>query len=109
MTIIDKKFGAELVSTKGKIFKFDDLVCMVEYLNDGLISENDISKKLVIDHQTENNFIEVEKATFFVSNELHSPMNGNAAAFINQAAALKYQDDKQGLIMDWNQVYNKLK
>lgn len=109
MTIIDKKFGAEIISIKGKVFKFDDIICMIEFLNSGIITENQISKKLVIDFQNENSFIEVEQATFYVSNELHSPMNGNAAAFINKEAAIKYQDGKQGLIMDWNQVYNKLK
>lgn len=109
MTIIDKKFGAEIVSTKGKVFKFDDVICMIQYLNSGVVTAKEISKKLVIDYQSENSFIDVEQATFFVSDELHSPMNGNAAAFINKASAIKYQDGKQGVIMDWNQVCIKLK
>lgn len=109
MTIMDKKYGAEMITAKGKVFKFDDVICMIEYLNSGVISQNDVSKKLIIDYQKEESFIEVEQATYFNSTELHSPMNGNTAAFINKEEALKYQNGKQGVIMDWNEVYNKLR
>jgi hypothetical protein len=32
MTIVDKRFGAEFVTGKGKVFKFDDVNCMVEFI-----------------------------------------------------------------------------
>lgn len=109
MTIIDKKYGAEIITTKGKIYKFDDLICMINFISSGAVSENEISHKLIIDFQKENNFVNAEQAAFYVSEALHSPMNGNAAAFINQKEAEIYQHEKQGVIMDWTGVYNKLK
>src|SRR5690606_41654244 len=39
MTLMDKKFGAEVVSVKGKVFKFDDMNCMVNFLNSGTLTE----------------------------------------------------------------------
>ncbi|MFC3414331.1 nitrous oxide reductase accessory protein NosL [Algoriphagus hitonicola] len=33
MKLMDPKFGAELVTEKGKIYIFDDLNCMVDYLH----------------------------------------------------------------------------
>ena len=36
MTLMDKKFGAELVTTKGKVYKFDDLSCFINYYNSGI-------------------------------------------------------------------------
>lgn len=109
MIIMDKKFGAEIISTKGKIYKFDDLICLIEFLSNKTIAENEISRKLVINYQQENSFLAVEKATYYVSDNLHSPMNGNAAAFSDKEVAQKSQTGKQGDFMDWNEVYNKLK
>ena len=32
MTIIDPKFGGEIISKKGKIFKFDDTHCLAKFM-----------------------------------------------------------------------------
>ena len=109
MTLLDKKFGAEIITNKGKIYKFDDLVCMVGFLKGNESITKEISKKLVTDYQKENSFIDAEKAFYFTSEDLHSPMNGNAAAFLTKEEALKFQNGKQGVIMDWSGVYTKLK
>ena len=31
MKISDGKFGAELITSKGRIYKFDDMHCMISY------------------------------------------------------------------------------
>ncbi len=31
MLITDNKYGAELITTKGKIYKFDSMECLVEF------------------------------------------------------------------------------
>lgn len=109
MTIIDKKFGAEIVTRKGKIYKFDDLVCLVSFIKTNAISNEEINNKLIIDYQKENNFLNAEQSVYFVSDDLHSPMNGNAAAFSEKAEAQKFQNGKKGIIMDWNEIFNKYK
>ena len=109
MTIMDKRFGAEIISSKGKIYKFDDLICMVEFLNNNTIAGNEISRKLVIDYEKENNLLDAEQATYYVGDDVHSPMNGNAAAFLNKNDAQKFQAGKQGVVMEWNEVLIKLK
>ncbi|HRI80568.1 MAG TPA: nitrous oxide reductase, partial [Cyclobacteriaceae bacterium] len=35
MTLMDNKFGAEIVTDKGKIYKFDDMSCFLNYYNSG--------------------------------------------------------------------------
>jgi copper chaperone NosL len=109
MTIMDKKFGAELISAKGKVFKFDDWVCMIGFIKNGGIAENEINKRLVLNYQTENSFIDAEKAVYYVTEDLHSPMNGNAAAFQTMKAAQKFQDNKPGVIMEWSKLYETLR
>ena len=109
MTIMDERFGAEIISTKGKVFKFDDVICMVEFMASEKIKERDIHKKLVTDYRNKNHFLDAEKAVYLISDELHSPMNGNAGAFEDNQEALHLQHETQGVIMDWKQVYNQLK
>lgn len=108
MTIVDEKFGAELITKKGKVYKFDDLICMVAFMKTEKIIDGDVSQKLVIDYQHKNHFIDVVKATYFVGDAVHSPMQGNAAAFENKADAIQFQNGKAGFVMQWNDVYTKL-
>jgi len=46
MTIVDQKFGGEIVTKKGKAYKFDDLICMAKFLGTGSVKEDDIAQKL---------------------------------------------------------------
>jgi copper chaperone NosL len=109
MTMVDKKYGAEIISTKGKIYKFDDVICMIDFINAANLSENDMEKILVINFEKENDFLDVNQASFYVSDDLHSPMNGNAAAFVNAQQAILFQTGKQGIIMGWKELKEKLK
>ena len=109
MTIVDKKYGAEIISTKGKIYKFDDVICVTEFMNASKLADNDIKKILVINFEKENDFLDVNQASFYVSDDLHSPMNGNAAAFVNAQQAILFQAGKQGIIMDWKELKENLK
>jgi len=106
MGIADPKFGAEVVSKKGKVYKFDDVKCLVSFLKSGEITEKDISQKLVINFQKQNDFIDVSKAFFLVSPELKSPMGGNAAAFTAKQEAEKIKTNIQGHVILWVEIYN---
>jgi copper chaperone NosL len=107
MTIIDPKFGGEIITKKGKIYKFDDAACMIHFLKSGSVKEDDISQKLVINFQQQNDFIDVNNAFLLISAELKTPMGGNAAAFASQEEALKLKNTAAGEIMRWNDVLNK--
>lgn len=109
MSITDTRFGAEIITKKGKVFKFDDLHCLVAFIKNGTEKEENISKNLTILFEKPNNFSEVKKAVFVFSQELRSPMGSNTAAFENKDAAEKFMKGKQGEILNWQQVYDKLK
>ena len=49
MTLVDDKFGGELVTKKGKVFKFDDIKCMISFLNSAE-GKVDYSYELVVDY-----------------------------------------------------------
>ena len=46
MTIMDQRYGTELVTDKGKIFKFDSVECLVRYLKEGEAEQTNV--KLVL-------------------------------------------------------------
>ena len=109
MGIVDPKFGGEVVTKKSKVYKFDDVICMARYLQAGELKEDEIAKKVVINFEKGNDFLEVEKVSFWVSPELRSPMGSNAAAFISQQAAEKAKAGKDGLLLSWDELYKKIK
>src|SRR5688572_13689262 len=63
MTLMDNKFGAELVTKKGKIYKFDDMRCMVNYLNSGIEREDEFAHKMVINFANPGNLIDATEAS----------------------------------------------
>lgn len=109
MGIVDPKFGGEVVTRKSKVYKFDDVICMVRFLQSGSLKEKEIAQKVIINFEKENDFLNAAKAVFWVSPELRSPMGSNAAAFASKAAAEKAQAGKAGLLMNWDELYKKIR
>jgi copper chaperone NosL len=109
MGIVDPKFGGEVITKKGKLYKFDDVICMARFIKSGVLKEEEISKKVVINFEKENDFLDVSKTTFWVSPELRSPMGSNAAAFSSPKSAEKAKAGKEGPFMNWDELYNTIK
>lgn len=109
MTIVDPKFGAEIITKRGKIYKFDDAHCIAQFLKKRTVDLGNIHKTLVVNYSNSNEFIKINDAQFLVSSLFKSPMGGNAAAFKTQDEA-----DRKGLelegsrITNWATLYNIL-
>jgi copper chaperone NosL len=109
MGVIDARFGAEVVTKKSKVYKFDDMICMIRFLQSGTLKENEIAHKVVINYEKENKFLDVNKSFFWINAELKSPMGSNAAAFFSKQEAEKAKGNKEGEIVSWNEMYKKVK
>lgn len=108
MTIMDPKFGCEIISNKGKVYKFDDAICLSRFLKAGTVSEKDIKQTVVINFEKQNDFLDINKTVFVVASEVRSPMNSNAAAFASKEAAEKFNNGKTGMIFNWKELLSKL-
>lgn len=87
MTITDLKYATELITEKGRVYKFDDISCMTMYES----SETDKvknAKKYVIEAST-GKFLELPKANLIKGGSIKSPMGGNTEAFANKEEAQK--------------------
>ncbi len=102
MTIMDKKFGAEMVNSKGKAVKFDSGECMVNYINSE--TKFEAAQYLIVNYTSEGELIKAEEAFFLHGGNVNSPMGGNLAAFNTKADAEKMQAELGGDLMLWNDV-----
>ncbi|HAL81974.1 MAG TPA: copper-binding protein [Mucilaginibacter sp.] len=102
MTIMDKRFAAEIVTAKGKVFKFDAAECMADFLKEKPeIATNENSIFLVSDFNHPGQFVDARKSFFLNDNSLTSPMGGNLAAFSSENSAKELQKDKSARIYNW--------
>ena len=106
MTIMDTRFASELITTKGKIYKFDDASCLLSYLRSGAIEKKELKEIYFVNYNNPKQFIPAS-AAFLLKNEvLHSPMNGNVAAFGNVDERAKLHTQINGDTITWNDLYN---
>jgi copper chaperone NosL len=108
MTIMDPKFGGEIVTKKGRIFKFDDTHCVANFLKRRGVALDNIHQTLFVHYQNAA-FVDVQSTEFVVSSQLKSPMGGNAAAFSTKGEAEKHAETIDGSkVTNWATLYNIL-
>ncbi len=96
MTIVDKKFGVEIITKKGKTFKLDDLICAQHFLREGSINVNEIKDVYVNNYQVPGELLNLNKAFLVKKEQLGSPMGGNIASFASEAAAENFVEKGGG-------------
>ena len=109
MTIVDNKFGAEIVTKKGKAYKFDAVECMMNYVSNGKISDADVSKYIVVDASKPVALIDAEKSVYLISENFPSPMGANLSAFGTSNDAGNFRNLYQGEIKSWEELCAKFK
>jgi copper chaperone NosL len=104
MTIVDEQFGAELVTKKGKVYKFDDMKCFLDYYNSGHESQDIYEHKLVVDFAGNGALIDAAGAHYLTSPEIRSPMNGQVAAFQSKPAMDEANKQWNGNHVSWEEL-----
>lgn len=104
MTIIDKRYAAELVTKKGRVFKFDDIRCLKEYVRerDAVYEQNKYFVAPYDDYSA--GFLDATHAVFLQSGFFGSPMNGHWAAFASPDHARYFSDSLKITPCTWEQV-----
>jgi copper chaperone NosL len=109
MTIADAKFGGEIVTKKGKVYKFDDVHCLAAYLEEKKVDLADLHHTLFVNYEKPGEFVRASAAEFVLSSKLKSPMNGNAAAFESKQRAEQVSATIEGSrTTNWSTLYNIL-
>ena len=105
MTIMDHRYGAELVTQKGKVHTFDAAECLIDYLyqHEDLVSA--ASFILVTSYTKPDQLIDARSATYLVSKAMPSPMGAYLTAFSSQGTALEFQKEKAGNLYSWDELF----
>ena len=109
MTLVDKKFGAEIVTTKGKVYKFDDVNCMITFIATSVLDERDIAHRLVIDFTNPEKFVDTNQAFFLKSENVKSPMASQVAAFSKKEDLEKVTKELGGVYLVWGELVTQFK
>ena len=104
MTISDARFGAEIVTKKGKVYKFDDTHCVLDYLKTKDITSAEIKNIYISNYSGSHQLLDVNTALLLKAEELRSPMGGNVAAFDNKDSQQAVQKRFPGTVMMWNEL-----
>ena len=107
MTIVEVQYGAEAVTSKGKVYKFDAIECLANFIEQE--KDKSFAFLLVNGYHTPKELMDAQASHFLVSKSLPSPMGAYLTAFNERSAAEEMQKAKGGEIFDWAgmQVYLK--
>lgn len=105
MTIADRNFGAEIITNKGKVYKFDDTHCLATFRKEN-IDSNIVKHVYFVNFLDPHNFIDADHVFLLKSSELHSPMGGNTAAFDSEEKLKITQQKVEGNQITLQQLYD---
>ncbi|RLD26426.1 MAG: hypothetical protein DRI54_02870 [Bacteroidetes bacterium] len=107
MTIVENRWAAEIVTEKGKVYKYDAIECMMNYMNRNDIKSGGLALLLVDDYSQPGDLIDATKATYIKSEAIPSPMGAFLSAFSNADAAKETVAEKGGEIFDFNELKSR--
>ncbi|HMR81922.1 MAG TPA: nitrous oxide reductase accessory protein NosL [Niabella sp.] len=105
MSISESRFAAELITEKGRVYKFDDISCMLDYIGN---NKTTVKKYYIADFMKDKEWLDAAKAFYVRHEEIHSPMGGNIAAFETENAAKAYTEKYNTNILMWEDLLKKV-
>lgn len=104
MMVPDNGFGAQIVDSNGKAYKFDDIGCMAMYINDYQPEGQAYTR----DYYT-NEWFEIEKSLFVLTEDVETPMNYGYVSFGSRTNLDKFLTESNGAEMTWGDVLDTMK
>ncbi|MFT3946342.1 MAG: nitrous oxide reductase accessory protein NosL [Agriterribacter sp.] len=104
MSISDIKYAAELVTQKGKVYKFDDITCLVSFIKDKTVDGKDIKQIYFSDFSAPHVLVKSGEAFLLKGGSVHAPMNGDIVAFSNKDSLTKTASQLGAAEVSWQQV-----
>lgn len=105
MKISDLRFGAEMVTSKGKIHKYDSAECLVRtYIEN---ENTDYAFVLVTDYNEPKKLIDAKSANYIISQNQPSPMGGFLSAYEDKELAKKVIKEKGGELLNFENLLSE--
>jgi copper chaperone NosL len=107
MTIADQRFGAEVVTNKGKVYKFDDAHCILSFLKTKEVTKDNIKDIYFADFGDEHQLRKVNDMFLCKTDEIKSPMGANIIAFSNKQALQEATQKFKCEAISWETLSNQ--
>ena len=109
MSIVDQRFGSEIVTSKGKVYKFDAIECMVNMVKVGDIQAEDVKLYLVTHYTNPAKLTPAENSVFLQTGEIKSPMGANLSAFPDKESIQALVTGNDGALYKWSDLISSSK
>ena len=106
MNIVDRQHAAEIVTQKGKAYKYDAIECMVQDLPKW--PETEVAFYLITDYDVPAKLVDATQATYLISENIPSPMGANLSGFEQKEKAIQTQELKGGKLYSWTSLKEKI-
>ncbi|MCR9013826.1 nitrous oxide reductase accessory protein NosL [Aquiflexum gelatinilyticum] len=109
MKLMDPVHGAEVVTQKGKIFIFDDVNCLMSFLESDEVNQEDIKHILVADYTKPESLTDATVAFYLKSDKFKTPMASNIIAFSDYKTLESYKSEHGGVYLAWGELVTQFK
>ncbi|AFL84552.1 putative lipoprotein involved in nitrous oxide reduction [Belliella baltica DSM 15883] len=109
MKLMDPQYGAEVVTQKGKIFIFDDVNCLMTFMESGEVGSTVLKHILITDYNQGETLTDATTAFYLKSEKFKTPMASNIVAFSDYETLKKYKKDHGGVYMAWGELLTQFK
>lgn len=109
MRVTDNKYGSEIVTDKGKVYKFDSIECLIEFALEKNIIGDVNQTFLVTNFANPGNLIDTRTAVYVQNDDYRSPMGLNVSAFGSESEAQKFLSENDGRKLSWFGVIELVK
>jgi copper chaperone NosL len=104
MTIADPRFAAELVTTRGVVYAFDDVGCLAAFVRQGKVPAAEIHSLWVYDYLQPDSLLDARRAVYRRSVALRTPMATGLAALRPGPAADSLERRLGGELRSWDEL-----
>lgn len=108
MTIDDVRFGAMVITAKGRIQTFDSIECLASYVA-ALPGSEPPRGVYVANHEHPAQWVDAQQATYLHNSQLRSPMGRDLAAFPREADRASLVQRYGGAAIAWSDVLTLVK
>jgi copper chaperone NosL len=109
MTIMDRRYGTEVVSAKGKVYKFDSIECLVEFLDENEGKGEEYNLVLFTPFDQPGKLVDAYQSHVLHSQNLPSPMGMYLTAFETESAAMNFKEQHGGKVYCWDGLRENFK
>ncbi len=104
MTVTDIRYAAELITEKGKVYKFDDVYCLQSFIKSNVLDDIKVRAVYLADFSGDHKLVKAEDCFILQGGEIRGPMNGHVIAFRNKDS-MKYMEARyKASQINWEQV-----